>query len=93
MALQDNYFALTLAICNDKFTPDKAISYFSPHVLEKHFVSDDDAVDMIDLRKTMTYQQVGEIYGLKADAVYQRIHRYLSKEVGNGNNRLVNGTA
>jgi hypothetical protein len=70
-----NYFALTAAILNPKFSVEDAINKFSP-ATEKHKVDNSTTIEMMRLKQTMTYKEIGCIYGIRADAVYNRIRRY-----------------
>lgn len=75
--LIDNYHALMLAVCNPDYTADKAISYFSPQVKDKEL--DGTGAELAELRKTMTYKQIGEMYGITDQAVYKRIQFWKMK--------------
>ncbi|MBP2665780.1 MAG: hypothetical protein H6Q76_760, partial [Firmicutes bacterium] len=44
-------------------------------VMKRQKVSVDIIEDMARMKKTMTYKRIGDIYGIKADAVYNRIRR------------------
>jgi hypothetical protein len=47
--------------------------------------TDQDVEDMVKMRETMTYRQIGQIYGLSDGAVYRRIDRYKkNRPVGAG---------
>jgi len=35
-----------------------------------------DIKTLVELKKSMTYKELGRLYGLKPDAVYNRIRRY-----------------
>lgn len=82
----DNYYALLLVICRPDYTPEKAISVFSPHraqmsmSVSRKVITDTDIEQMIRLRKTKSFQEVGEIFGIKAKTVYARIRRYNEKK-------------
>ena len=72
-----NYSALALAICNLNYTVDSAIDYFSPQQQKKNKIPQEIATGMVRLKEQgKTYKQIGKLYGLKADAVYNRIRRY-----------------
>lgn len=70
-----NYYALMLAILKHSYSIDGAISQFSPQVQNRKSITAEDTADMIRLKETMTYKAIGIIYGMKADAVYNRIRR------------------
>ena len=77
--LTDNYHALTLAIMNPKFSVDKAVRRIMPGTLNdttQRKTSPEENEDMLALRSQgLTYREIGEIFGIKADAVYNRIRR------------------
>lgn len=76
-------FALAL-ISHDYLTPEKAFERMNKGKPKKRAwcdaphreITDQDVADMVLMKKTMTYKQIGDIYGMKADAVYTRIRRY-----------------
>lgn len=76
-------FALSI-MSTDYLTPEKAFERMDKGKMKKHAQQDArhaeltelDIVDMITMKETMTYKQVGMVYGMKADAVYNRIRRY-----------------
>ena len=39
-------------------------------------VADVDTETLVELKKTMTYKEIGKIYGLEPCCVYKRIKRY-----------------
>jgi len=67
-----NYYALTAAILNKKLSIDSAINKFSPS-LGKNTVDSAVIAEMVELKKTMTYAQIGKIYGISDSQVYRRI--------------------
>ncbi|MEN6567157.1 MAG: helix-turn-helix domain-containing protein [Veillonellales bacterium] len=72
-----NYSALALAILNLNYTVDSAIDYFSPQQQKKNKIPHEIAENMVLMRSQgKTYKDIGKLYGLKADAVYNRIRRY-----------------
>jgi hypothetical protein len=81
--VQENYYALIVAICSKKFvTIEQAFSILNTgkkvHVddwQKKQIVE-----EMIALReKGLTYQQIGDIYGIGKDDVFKRIQRARTK--------------
>lgn len=68
------YYALTLSILKN-WTPEMAWAYLADAKPNKTITSRD-IEDMIKLKKTMTYGEVGELYGISKDSVYNRIRRY-----------------
>lgn len=80
-ALTYNYMALAAAILNLNLTIETAIDRFSPARFDKPNVRKNAvdlsvAAEMARLKEKLTYKQIGEMYGLNADAVYNRIRRY-----------------
>ena len=73
--LEYNYCALAICIITD-WEPEKA--FFK---LENRKVNSDDVEMMVCLKETMTYKQIGEIYGMSDGAAEKRINRYLKKRV------------
>lgn len=72
--LRYNYCALALAIAKRKYTVEGAINYFSPPVRATDKKSE--TADMLSMRASgMTYQQIGDVFGIKKCAVYNRIRR------------------
>jgi len=41
-----------------------------------HVYTEDDLDDMTNMRQTMTYKEIGEIYGISESAAHKRINRY-----------------
>lgn len=41
-----------------------------------------DIHDMVRMKEIMTYKQIGAIFGMTADAIYNRIRRFRSAEEG-----------
>jgi hypothetical protein len=76
----DNYIALAACILSDK-SPDAAFrSVFGDRIDERSGRPvgpvNKDAARMIEMYRTMTYEQVGREYGISAGAVFCRIKRY-----------------
>ena len=79
MPAQDSligYYALTLSILKC-WTPERAWAYLGKEdVKPNKTITDRDIEDMIKLKKTMSYGEVGELYCISKDSVYNRIRRY-----------------
>lgn len=79
MDLQVAYYALALAILTER-TPEQAFEYLetdSPpgkHCWLKG-ITEDDKKDMVKYKKTMTYKEIGAMYGISAGSVYNMIRR------------------
>lgn len=72
------YYALALSILTER-TPEQALDYLeTDRPLRKycwHKVTEDDKKDMAKLKETMTYKEIGAIYGISAGSVYNMIRR------------------
>jgi hypothetical protein len=76
--MNEGVMALTVAILAPQLlSPEQCFErlFTSNRVMKRQKVSDDIVEDMARMKKTMTYKQIGEVYGLNADAVYTRIRR------------------
>lgn len=82
--LEANYIALAACILSDK-SPEVVLRNIFPEfssinyrkmVTGNHTASDEIVVQMIQMRKTMTYKQIGDYFGITAGAVYHRIKRH-----------------
>lgn len=78
--MDENWCALCVAIlCNltieqafdkmDNFRGKKSRNY-------NNLITEEDSKDMTIMRKTMTFREIGQIYGLSDAAVYRRIKRF-----------------
>lgn len=71
------YYALALCILTEQ-TPDQALHYFlSPDKKHTKLLTKKDIEDMVELKKTMTYEELAKIFNMKKCAVYNRIKRHL----------------
>lgn len=71
------YYALALCILSQR-TPDQALHYFLlPDISPTKLLTKEDIEDMVELQKTMTYEEIGKIFNMKKSAVYNRIKRHL----------------
>lgn len=84
--LTDNFYALCLAICNDRYDVEKAIGQFSPQVRKssgrpptKTWLSDEDTERMIELKETKTYKKIALMFGVTDKIVFSRMKRYKQK--------------
>jgi len=70
------YYALTLSILKG-WTPERSWAYLTaPDAKPSKIITNQDIKDMIELKKTMTYGEIGSLYGLSKSSVYNRIRRY-----------------
>ncbi len=76
--MEYNWCALIISILK-KCTPEQAfeslekcspIKYHQNKTITKH-----DVMNMIKLKKKLTYQQIGDLYGMSKDAVFKRIKK------------------
>jgi hypothetical protein len=77
--LKLNYYALIVAILAPA-TPELAFMLLEAESSKnlrwfRLDITPDDEIDMIKLKKELTYKEVGEIYCMKDHAVYNRIRR------------------
>ena len=72
--LMDNYLALYLCI-EKEYSSDKALSAIG--IIQERKVEDrrDETEEMIKLKKTMTYEEIGKLFGVSRHAVFYRIKR------------------
>ncbi|KJS68856.1 MAG: hypothetical protein JL50_03070 [Peptococcaceae bacterium BICA1-7] len=78
------YYALALSILTER-TPEQAFDYLeTDRPLRKHCwhkdITEDDKKDMAKLKKTMTYKEIGAMYGISAGSVYNWIRRGCKNE-------------
>ena len=76
--MNEGVMALTVAILSPQLlSPEQCFEclFTNNRVMKRQKVSVDIIEDMARMKKTMTYKRIGDIYGIKADAVYNRIRR------------------
>lgn len=72
-----NYYALALCILSER-TPDQALHYFLlPNKNDTKLLTKIDIEDMIELKKTMTYDEISKLYNMTRFAIFNRIKRHL----------------
>lgn len=80
-ALMLNYLALLTCILSE-LTPEQALRRFFPYMKNINYpakraaVKEQDTEEMIKLRETMSYKQIGELFGISDATVYERIKKY-----------------
>ena len=86
--LRYNIAAFYLAILKkDIATPEQAFAIIGGKERISAY-NEQDTVDMAEMvAKGMTYEEVGEMYGIRRDAVYSRIKRYKFKKTSLGGNQ------
>lgn len=73
--MEECWYALALALlANDYFDPERAFDVLSTGVIHKFKPINTDRQDMIEMKKTMTYDQIAEIYGIDRMAVWRIIN-------------------
>lgn len=80
--LMPNYLALAICILT-KRTPEMAFAFLDGENEKKkrRDITEQDIKDMIELKKTMTYREIGELYGLTEGAVCNRIRYYKNPDL------------
>jgi hypothetical protein len=79
----ENYIALIACILSEN-SPEVVLRRVFPEMTSTRRkrsasdkpVKDEDIEEMIQMRKVMTYKQVGDFFGISAGAVYMRIRNY-----------------
>ena len=81
--MKENYYALLICIMKPSCTIDVSLQIMMDGLFRKENTTIDrpDIEDMIRLKKRMTYEEIGELYGLSKQAVYRRIKRYKEAKV------------
>ena len=83
--MDECWCAFAVAIINHQYlTPEKAFYHLENgkpknrawYDAPRKDLTIQDVADMVRMKETMTYKQIGKIYGMKADAVYTRIRRF-----------------
>jgi len=76
--MNEGVMALTVAILSPTLlSPEQCFErlFSGNSVVKWQRVSADTVADMVRMKKAMTYKQIGKLYGMNADAVYNRIRR------------------
>lgn len=76
--LEENYLALAVSILANS-PPEHAFNLLTNKFRKD--ITEADVRDMVQLKAKLTYQQIGEIYGMKKEAVHKRIRNYRAKQV------------
>lgn len=81
--LKANYYALVLAAEKD-LLPETALATIDPDAISRAEIYDAETREMVRLRRqeSLTYPQIGRLFGLHYGAVFKRIKRYLTKRGG-----------
>lgn len=78
--MRENYYALLICIIRPDYNIDRSLQAMIDGEITKTrntAVKKDDVEDMIRMKQQgMTYKAIGELYGMKKDAVHKRIQRY-----------------
>ena len=72
--LEYNYYALVISILR-QWTPEQSFYYLENNEPGKPEITKEDVKEMARLKEAMTYQEIGDIYGISDGAVYTRIRR------------------
>lgn len=85
--MNDNWCALCISILKE-VTPEMAFELLeNPGTQEgkpmrykkNRTITNDDVADMVKLKETHSYSEIGEMYGMSIGAVYSRIKYYKQK--------------
>lgn len=72
--LRYNWYGLILAV-EKGLTPEAAFSYLATGQPQRPEITQEDVAEMARLKETLTYKQIGALYGLTDQAVYKQIKR------------------
>lgn len=77
-----HYYALTLTIV-ENYTIDDALEYIeSGKRIRKHNIKRNETEEMIKLHNNgLRLSEIGRLFGISGDAVYQRLKRFRNREV------------
>ena len=92
-AVRDNYYALCICVLTERIPEEAFIDMNlvsgkktrrSPSALisELSDQAPDDVREMLRLRKTHTWKQIGDMYGISDQAAYQRVNRCAKRREG-----------
>lgn len=73
--MDENWGSFCLAILTN-CTVEQAFARWEGINDYNNSITQDDVKDMMQMRKSMTYRQIGEIYGISDSAVYKRLKRF-----------------
>ena len=76
--MEENWYALCIAILKT-VSVEQALKYFGTAKTKRTHnssITQADLLDMIELKKTMSYREIGEIYELTDSACHHRISRF-----------------
>lgn len=75
--MKENYYALLVCILRP-VTIEKSFDLLDGKITKKNntSISKKDIEDMIRMKQDMTYDELGDMYGISKQAVYRRIKRY-----------------
>lgn len=82
--MKENYYALLICIIRPEYNIDKSLKFMMEGKIARrnNSLSRSDVKDMISMKQQgMTYEEIGEIYGLTKGAVYRRIKRFKETQV------------
>lgn len=85
--MNECWYAFTVALINHTYlTPESAFEFLNTGIKprkKRHnkTIGQFDVIDMIEMKKTMTYKEIGHVYGMKEHAVYSRIRNYKKRNL------------
>lgn len=77
--MKENYYALLICIVRPDYNIDRSLQFMldGKIIRRDNSLQKCDVKDMISMKQQgMTYDEIGELYGLTKGAVYRRIKRY-----------------
>lgn len=81
--MKENYYALLLCILRPDYSVERSLQAMMDGVFTKRrnmTIKANDIKDMIQMHQQgLTYEKIGEAYGITSQAVYRRIKRYIRR--------------
>ena len=71
--IEHNYCALAICILTN-YIPEQAFARLDNRSTKVR-LDDQDIVDMVKFKETMTYQAIADMYGVSADTVYRMVKK------------------
>lgn len=76
---EEGYLALYACIMNEELYPERVLhrmGCLDRHKHKSQVASDEEIAQMIQMRETMTYKEIGQAFGISASGVFHRLSRY-----------------
>lgn len=81
----ENWYVLCVAILRNDVNVEQAFQLYKAGEKLRTVITKEDIEDMIKLKETCSYSEIGYMYGLTGHAAYRRIE-YYKKRVPEGTN-------